>query len=168
MAWPHETTAELEAFYGKFQLGANGKPTAAWENNNLTRFIAPYPLTLSWDLSKTATRVTCHKKVADSLKSILAAILTHYGSLEEIKKARMHLYGGCYEFRNIGGSHKLSMHSYGAAIDLDPENNPRGKPYQPEAGMMPQAVIDIFKAQGWKWGGNFSTENFNKFMGALS
>ena len=157
MNWPREKKAELEAFYGKFQLGANGKPTAAWESKNLTRFIAPYPLTLSWDLSKTATRVTCHKNVAESLKGILSAILAHYGSFEEVKKARMHLYGGCYEFRNIGGSDQLSVHSFGAAIDLDPKNNARGLPYKPNAGMMPQAVVEIFKAQGWKWGGNFST-----------
>jgi hypothetical protein len=157
MLWPHEIPTELEAFYRKFQLGANGKPTATWETNNLTRFIAPYPLTLSWDLSKVATRVTCHQKAADSLKLIFEGILAHYGSLGEVKKARMHLYGGCYEFRNIGGSHKLSMHAYGAAIDLDPENNPRGKKYQAGTGMMPRAVIDIFEAQGWKWGGNFST-----------
>ena len=157
MTWPHEVTAELEAFYGAFELGADGKPTAAWESNNLTTFLAPYPLTLSWDLSKVAKRVKCHKNVATSLESILAAILAHYGSLDEVKKARMHLYGGCYEFRNIGGSHKLSLHSYGVAIDLDPQNNPRGKPYQEGAGMMPHAVIDIFKAEGWKWGGSFST-----------
>jgi hypothetical protein len=24
--------------------------------------------------------------------------------------------------------------------------------------MMPRAVVDIFEAQGWKWGGNFSTK----------
>ena len=158
MTWPHENSVDLQDFYGKFQLGANGKPTAAWQSNNLTTFIAPYPLTLSWDLSKTATRVTCHKKVAGSLKSVLQAILDHYGSVEAVKSARMHLYGGCYEFRNIGGSHTLSVHSFGAAIDLDPENNPRGKRYQTGIGMMPQAVIDIFKAEGWKWGGDFSTK----------
>jgi hypothetical protein len=157
MTWPPETKVQLENFYGKFQLSANGKPTATWENNTLTAFIAPYPLTLSWDLSKVATRVRCHKKVAVSLKKILQAILDHYGSVAAVKAARMHLYGGCYEFRNIGGSHTLSVHSYGAAIDLDPENNPRGKAYQPNAGMMPQAVIDIFEAEGWKWGGDFST-----------
>ena len=91
------------------------------------------------------------------MKTILQNILAHYGSLTEVKKARMHLYGGCYEFRNIGGSHKLSLHSYGAAIDIDPENNPRDKKYQEGVGMMPRAVVDIFEAQGWKWGGNFST-----------
>ena len=157
MTWPREVTTELEAFYGKFQLGANGKPTATWEANNLITFIAPYPLTLSWDTSKVAKRITCHRKVASSLKRILENILSHYGSLAEVKKARMHLYGGCYEFRNIGGSHELSVHSYGAAINLDPKNNARGVPYKPGAGMMPQAVVAIFKAEGWKWGGNFST-----------
>ena len=158
MAWPYEIPAQLQAFYGKFELGANGTPTQAWKDKNLTSFIAPYPLTLSWDLTKTATRVTCHKVVAPSLKKILQNILAHYGSLAELKKARMHLYGGCYEFRNIGGSHTLSLHAYGAAIDLDPEKNPRGKKYQDGIGMMPRAAVDIFAAEGWKWGGKFSTK----------
>jgi len=62
MPWPHEMVTELEAFYGQYSagLGANWKRTATWEKNNLTRFIAPYLLTLPWDLSKVATRVTCH------------------------------------------------------------------------------------------------------------
>ena len=157
MTWPHEIQTQLEAFYGQFQLGANGKPTETWKAKNLTTFIAPYPLTLSWDLTKTATRVTCHKVVAGSLKTILQNILAHYGSLAEVRKARMHLYGGCYDFRNIAGSDTLSLHSYGAAIDLDPKNNGRGIEYQDGIGMMPRAVVDIFEAQGWKWGGNFST-----------
>jgi hypothetical protein len=60
MTWPHAVPTELEAFYGKFQLGANGKPTETWKAKNHTTFMAPYLLTLSWDLTKTATRVTCH------------------------------------------------------------------------------------------------------------
>ena len=155
MPWPNETTADLEAFFGKFNLGANGKPTAAWERKNLKSIITPFPLALSWAPATTVRRITCNVLVADSLKRILTAILDHYKSVAAVQDARMHLYGGCYEFRRIGGSHTLSMHAYGAGIDLDPERNPRGKAYQAGIGMIPMEVVDIFKAEGWKWGGDF-------------
>ena len=74
-----------------------------------------------------------------------------------VQQARIYLYGGCYEFRRISGSNNLSMHAYGAAIDLDPERNGRGKPYNASAGMIPMEVVNIFKSEGWKWGGNFKT-----------
>jgi hypothetical protein len=157
MTWPHDSVVELEAFYGRVVLGANGKPTVGWEEDHLATFVAPYPLALSWDPSKTASRVTCHKLVAPSLKRILGQILTHFGNVAEVQKARMHLYGGCYEYRKISGSHRLSVHAFGVGIDLDPERNPRGVKYDPNRGMMPQAVIDIFAGEGWKWGGTFQT-----------
>ena len=129
MPWPKETPEDLEAFYGKFEFGANGTPTETWKKKNLKTIVTPYPFTLSWDTSLTVSRITCHVLVAESLKRILEAILAHYGSLPAVQQARMHLYGGCYEFRRISGSNKLSTHSYGAGIDLDPEKNALGKPY---------------------------------------
>jgi len=42
----------------------------------------------------------------------------------------------------------------GAGIVLDPENNVLGKPWIEDSGMIPKAVIDIFKAEGWSWGGD--------------
>jgi hypothetical protein len=67
----------------------------------------------------------------------------------------MHLYGGCYNFRLIKDSNRLSTHAWGASIDLDPQKNPLGKPYNETRGMMPKAVIKIFEAEGWKWGRRF-------------
>jgi hypothetical protein len=88
VAWPHEVQTELQAFYGKFQLGANGTPTEPWKAKNLTTFIAPYPLTLSWDLTKTATRVTCHKEGAGRLKTILQGQLSN--SPASLQPIRLH------------------------------------------------------------------------------
>jgi hypothetical protein len=137
MTWPKDSPETLEAFYGPLVLGASGRPTAKWERENLASFPAPYPLALSWNPAKKVSRVTCHEKVAASLTCILQAILDCYKTQEEIEKARMHLYGGCYCFRPSRGSNRLSVHAYGAAVDLDPEANPMGKPYGPAAGMMP-------------------------------
>jgi hypothetical protein len=117
----------------------------------------PYPMLLAWDLSAQVKKATCHKKVADSLSRILAGVLAHYGDLDAIKQARMHLFGGCYNYRRASGSARLSTHSWGAGIDLDPDRNPMGKAYDESDGMMPSAVVQIFEAEGWKWGGRFQS-----------
>ena len=61
---------------------------------------------------------------------ILEQILDHYGSDANLKEARIHLYEGCYNFRMIKDSVRLSTHAWGAGIDLDPENNPLGRKIQ--------------------------------------
>ncbi|HEX5735155.1 MAG TPA: M15 family metallopeptidase [Blastocatellia bacterium] len=155
MDWPRDTREELDDFYGRHVLGADGRPTAAWQRENLKLIVLPFPFTLSWDLAIEIRKLTCHKKVAESLTGILEQILAHYGSIQEIKRARMHLYGGNYNFRRISGSNRLSTHAWGAGIDIDPQKNPLGKPYDETAGMMPKAVVRIFEAEGWKWGGRF-------------
>jgi D-alanyl-D-alanine carboxypeptidase len=154
---PEDNTASLQAFYSKHILGPDGRPTAKWQTDNLTRITTPFPLTLSFDLSKQVTKILCHKKVADSLLRVYERILAHYGSLEEVKKARMHLFAGCFNFRLVGGSSRLSTHAFGAGIDIDSEKNPRGKKHDPNPAkkMMPLEVVKIFKEEGWRWGGDF-------------
>lgn len=68
----------------------------------------------------------------------------------------MDLFGGCYNYRRVSGRSQLSVHSWGAAIDLDPVNNPLGKKWRPDSGMMPEQVVAIFRAEGWRWGGDFT------------
>ncbi|MGI8732182.1 MAG: M15 family metallopeptidase [Pyrinomonadaceae bacterium] len=155
MNFPKDTQADLDAFYGKHILGADGKPTAGWQSANLTRITPAYPLTLAFPPGTQVTKVLCNKKIADSLKSIFEQILEHYGSLQEVKKARMHLFAGTYNFRKIGGANRLSTHSWGVSIDIDSEKNGQGKPHDESKGMMPMAVVKIFEAEGWKWGGRF-------------
>ena len=157
MTWPRENPKQLEAFYGPLALGADGNPTASWMKTHLTQIATPYPLALAWDPTRRVSKVTCHQHVSQSLESILNAILAHYGTAEKVARERMHLYGGCYQFRRIAGSTSLSMHAYGAAVDLDPIANPLGKAYDPAAGMVPMAVVEIFEGEGWTWGGRFHT-----------
>lgn len=153
--WPREIRSELDAFYGKHVLKADGTPTSAWVKAHLTIIRLPYPMVPSWQPEDTVTRIQCHRLVAESLRTILQQILDHYGSVDSVRSARMQLYGGAYNYRRISGSANLSLHAYGAAIDLDPEHNPLGRAWAPDAGMMPQEVVQIFADQGWKWGGNF-------------
>jgi len=155
MNFPKDKQEELDAFYSKHILGPDGRPTAAWQSANLTRITPAYPLTLAFPPGTQVTKVLCHKKVVDSLTHIFEQILEHYGSVQDVQKARMHLFAGMYNFRKISGSNRLSTHSWGISIDIDSAKNPQGKPYDESKGMMPKAVVEIFETEGWKWGGRF-------------
>ncbi|HNY50959.1 MAG TPA: M15 family metallopeptidase [Smithella sp.] len=73
-----------------------------------------------------------------------------------------------FNFRVIEGTAKLSMHSLGKAVDINPVQNPviyangviapDGATYLPqERGTLTadHAVVQEFLKRGWHWGGNF-------------
>jgi hypothetical protein len=155
MDFPKDTQADLDAFYSKHKLGPDGSPTSAWKAEHLTTITPAYPLTLAFPPGTTVTKVTCHKKVAASLTRVFEQILEHFGTVENVRKARMHLFAGMFNFRKIRGSDRLSTHSWAISIDIDSAKNPQGEPHDESKGMMPKAVVKIFEAEGWKWGGRF-------------
>lgn len=151
--WPKP--AEVRAFYGDPDPDHNGVADRMWEMNSLERISPPYRMVLAWDTARRLNSITVHKKCASSLFRILEAIAKHYGSEQGIEANRMHMFGGTYAFRLTRGGVSLSMHSYACAIDLDPASNGLGRAWKESQGMMPEAVIDIFKGEGWAWGGDF-------------
>ena len=157
--WPKEN--ELEDFYGKFTLDDTGYPSAVWKFQHLTQIETFYPMVLAWDAAKRVKRITCHEKIADSLTRILQQLANEFK--DRYEETGINRFGGVYEFRRVSGSSKLSLHAYGAAIDLDPERNGRGKPYDGGINMIPQGVVEIFKAEGWKWGGDFKNPDCMHF-----
>ena len=108
--WPSQKTdRELIAFYG-----AIGK--------NQTSIVVPYPHIIAWDKTKSVTKITCHKKVADSMLRVLTKVKNHYG-IDEIHRLKLDVWGGCLNVRTMMGGTRNSMHSWGIAMDYDPENN---------------------------------------------
>jgi|GEM_PF-1209415 len=71
---------------------------------------------------------------------------------------------GGYNNRDIGGTNSKSNHAYGAAIDIDPNLNPRygtgaGGPYA-----LPPSVGQIANQYGLFWGGNYcSSKDYMHF-----
>ena len=162
MTWPK--SRDVVAYYGDSDTGHDGIPDRTWELANLERFAPPYRMVLAWDTTKELHSITCHKKCASSLFKILTSICAHYGSQAAIEAARMHMFGGAYNFRLMRGSLKLSMHAYGCAIDLDPASNALGRPYKETLGMMPMAVVEIFEAEGAIWGGRWKRPDCQHFQ----
>jgi len=148
--WPKPDRASVEEFYGRHRLGLDGMPSTSWQLENLTLLRTPFPLRLAWEPVTTVSRVRVHRRCADSLGRILVALLRAYGTAAAVTAARVDLFGGVYQFRRISGSSSLSLHSWGAAIDIDPERNGLGA-----KGSIPAAVVKAFKDEGWAWGGEF-------------
>jgi hypothetical protein len=97
-----------------------GKPTQ--QGGYLTTIKLPYPMRLAWDKKTTINKMRCHKLVAEDFIAVFEDILKHYG-LEKIKELGIDLFGGCFNFRAMRGGSDYSRHSWGIAIDLDPERN---------------------------------------------
>ena len=150
MHWPQQTISALNKFYGN-PVGENGQVNHQWEMASLVLVTVPYSMVLAWDASKPVKSILIHKKCANSLATVLKAILAEYGSQEALEDAGLDLFGGSFAYRRIEGSHRLSTHSWGAAIDLDPEHNAMGS----HKWRMLQDVVNIFDAQGWTWGGRW-------------
>jgi hypothetical protein len=116
----------------------------------LTTIDLPYPMFLNWATSTKTTKITCHKLVACQLKAIFAEILAVYG-LAKIKELQLDDFGGCFNYRQMRGGTNLSLHSWGVAIDLDPdrnllkENSSTARFARPEY----KAFIDIFYKHGF-------------------
>jgi hypothetical protein len=110
----------------------------------------PYPMRLSWDKNVKVKKITCHKLVADKLKSIFNELLLSYG-YEEILRLGIDLYGGCFNFRKMRGGNDYSRHSWGIAIDLDPERNQLKETKKTARFARPEyePMIDIFYKYGF-------------------
>lgn len=134
-AWPRES--EVSAFYGPVGQG-QGKLTL------------PYPMRLAWDRSVVVTAMTLHAKVIESAGRAFEAIALAYAPAQRVDLG-LDIFGGSLNVRKKRGGSSWSMHSWGIAIDFDPERNQltwgRGKARlaQPDA----EAFWAAWEAEGW-------------------
>ncbi len=150
--FPKDNTQELRAFYGIPDRNADGKTDPIFEEEHIVRIIPPYQLLMSWNQMPVKS-IRVHRKVQPYLLKALQGVAQEFSSAD-IAKYHLNQFGGCMaEPRPRRNGTRLSLHSYGAAIDLAPDINRLGRVYQQEKGMMPMKAVMIFKDQGAKWGG---------------
>lgn len=130
----------------------------------------------------------CNKDIADDLLSIFRKLFDAHYPIERIQliddydaddiKSMNHNNTSCFNFRAISGSKKLSNHSLGRAIDINPLYNPyvkrssNGKVIvNPESGSQyadrskkfkykidhNDLAYRLFTQYGFRWGGNWRT-----------
>lgn len=141
--WPHDDQISLMRFYGHPGRVA------------LANVVVPWHMVYNEPPHQTIPHFLMHVKVAATTTRVLQNIWDHYDhSQHAIEQIGMHLWGGAYVARRIRGSPRWSMHAWGAAVDFDPDHNEMS--YLPHAPhRMAQPVIDAFKAEGARWGGDY-------------
>lgn len=129
-----------------------------------------------WDGNKKTTKsVTLHKALKTDIQDIFEEIANAHIQLKSVSG-----YG--WREMNNGGSGSTSHHSYGVALDIDPDYNPSGKysgnpmgvrpdlksyyfthPWQPKTerlSISPESVVvRAFEKRGWVWGAKWGTVN---------
>lgn len=130
---------------------------AEWERRVLVTRELPTPLRYAY-AEQPIARVRAHKLVAEDLVGALAECLGRGVPVDRLK------YGGCYVWRPIRGRSTLSTHTWGIAVDLEPAENPLGRSWHDDGKMLDPRVIEVFKARGWKWGGEFGRPDAQHFQ----
>jgi len=145
--FPKDTMAAKVAFYGD-PRGPHGV-NARWFDANVVRVKPPFQMTYAGQPIKT---IAFHKKAADALAAALQTIwLACDKDQKKINACGLSEFGGSFAYRLIRGSSALSNHSFAIAIDIAPSGNPLGA----VKGKMPRFAVDAFKAQGFRWGGDY-------------
>lgn len=117
---------------------------------NQTVITCPWQMQLAWDAKVKTNRITLHQKVAPSAQRALNKIFDHYGE-EGVRKLGLHRFGGSLNVRKVRGGNSWSMHSWGIAIDWDPDNNEMRTNHTKARLAKEDAVAfwDIWESEGW-------------------
>lgn len=89
---------------------------------NQTSIEIPFDMWLAWDKGTRIKKITVHKRVAESAERAFQKIANTYSPAER-KNIGIDLFGGSLNVRKMRGGSSYSMHSWGIAIDFDPERN---------------------------------------------
>lgn len=142
-AWPKDTTAAKNAFYGNFTL-------RSWQASFLTRIKPPF--TMYYDKKPMKTGILVNKMCAEAMLAAFNEIWDECDhAWNKVDATGASDFGGCFNIRKISGSNNYSNHSWACAIDLSPGTNGFGK----GTGTISNIVVDAFKRQGAIWGGDY-------------
>lgn len=81
--------------------------------------------------------VVCHERMREPLRKALLC-MKHHTDLLPMS------YSGCFNKRNIAGTDRPSLHTYGIAIDLNVDIG------------VPERMALCFESAGFKWGGRWA------------
>lgn len=114
------------------------------------RVTLPFAMKLAWDKGTRIRAMTLHSKVADSAERVFGRIAELYTEKERAELG-IDLFGGSLNVRRMRGGKSFSMHSWGIAIDFDPERNGLHLPFAKARLGQPDAVPfwEAWEAEGW-------------------
>jgi hypothetical protein len=93
-----------------------------------------------------------HKKTLPVFQAAFTDVLKELG-IDYIKAHRLNISGGTFCYRLERGGSRLSVHSWGCAIDMDPQHNPFPHSYNAGLGMLDAKFAGILERHGFTWRG---------------
>ena len=138
--------SEIVATFGDIHayIDGSGHILPAWEKEQLAEAEIPFALELSFAPAVLVTKIRCHRLLVSTITDVFTKIA------DQGVANKVSTFGGCYAFRPERDGTKLSTHSWGIALDLNPESNRQGT-----VGMMDSDVVKIFTDAGFEWGGDW-------------
>lgn len=137
--WPASDQASLRRFYGE-----------PGDERNLVSITFPYPMFYG---GKRVLTTRVHRRCAASLVNVLENIKDLIPQHPDIKDEAED-YGGIFNFRPKRGGTSWSLHAWGAAIDLDADDNTFRDTW-PLRADMPLEIMEAFAREGWLSAGAF-------------
>lgn len=159
--WPLQS--QCDQFYGNPRGPGGSVVSPAWYQENIVSLTPQFAMHMG---NIPITHFPVHKKCQDSFKAWLEAVWNNAGKdPEKIALWGMDVFSGSFNYRVMRTSNHLSMHSYGAAIDIDAPRNGQGS----GAGhfsTLKNEVVQPFLDLGGTWGGNWhgSTQDSMHFQ----
>lgn len=122
-----------------------------WEQDNMTRidlsdFKDAFDGVRDYDNNPWNYHIYGHRIMAGPLRKAFGLLRTNMVGKE------LTTYDGCFNIRLMKGSNRLSVHSWGLAIDLNAADNP----FRPDGRLvtnLSDEFVRCFLESGFEWGG---------------
>jgi hypothetical protein len=158
---------EILAVFGN-PANEDGTLNESWEGQNIRKVAPPDGWQLFYQADAgpvVVSGIRMHRFLEDSFHAVLDEIWRHaddeLGGGADVMtirgwlhRRRLDQHGGGFNFRNITGGRRLSLHSFGIALDWDPDHNPRQAPMR---STLPSWWYDVWAEHGWIDGRGFRT-----------
>lgn len=145
---------------------------------------------VSFDGTLRRGQLVAHREVADELSRIFAELLALRFPIRKMIPVSFYEWSddtsmadnntSAFNYRVIYGTTRLSNHSYGLALDINPALNPYhaadGTVFPPGAKYVPEIagtlkadgeVVALFARYGWEWGGTWEHKDWQHFQKML-
>lgn len=154
--WPTQAAVlNNVSIYGDPRSRDRTRMSPVWERENLVVITPPFRMTYA---GQKIGRIRVHRHCAQSLLRVLNNLKDAAGGKQKVLDHwGVSIFGGVVNYRLMRGGNRLSIHSYGAAIDLDPARNGLGD-QTPNFANHPE-VLEAFAKEGWLWGGSWSRKD---------
>ena len=140
------------AFYGD-PRGEYGEASSEWQAANLVAWSPPYPIFYSDGKRTPLKHLRVHKKCVTTFSSAFNDVIESLGH-DYVVAHRLDISGGSFCYRVERGGSRLSVHSWGCAIDMDPGHNPFPHQWVDGRGMIDKKFAEILMKHGFDWRGD--------------